>query len=66
MHDISIVVVEVKIMQIMFFELSTFARAYGKSARANVDSLCARLCVCVSAHGGVAIAAPGNSAAPLA
>ena len=34
----------------MFFQLSTFACAHAKSARANVDSLCARLCVCVCVY----------------
>ena len=48
-YGTSIVVVEVASLE-FDFQLSTFARSHGKSARANVDSLCARLCVCVRAR----------------
>ena len=41
-----IVVVEVVHLELVF-QLSTIEHAHVKSARANVDSLCARVCVCV-------------------
>ena len=44
---IIVVVVEVVHLELVF-QLSTIEHAHVKSARANVDSLCARVCVCVS------------------
>ena len=41
-----IVVVEVVHLE-LGFQLSTIEHAHVKLARANVDSLCARVCVCV-------------------